>query len=252
VDPAGRDDNDCLASGNAACATIQHAADLACFGVDAGNSNVGVQIDNGTYQGGAQITTSCLAQNTVDFTGNASAPADVVVQRGTSGPIFFAKDKGFISLNGMVLQPTVSEVEPISCGQHANFDVSNVIIYSTPGGDPYFAVDNCTINILSGNSFYDNVGAGNGGSSAAALFYASNTARIAIDAPIAMRGMWRFSYGCVAESSGVIQFAANATISGGTVSGQKYLVELNGVILGGANNCPGSTAGQTISGGQVQ
>jgi hypothetical protein len=64
-------------------------------------------------------------------------------------------------------------------------------------------------------------------------------------------GTWNFTSGGCSAVAGVIDLGGG-TFTGGTVTGQRYLAQLNGVIYGGAANCPGSTGGLTVSGGQAQ
>lgn len=249
ANPNGNDANDCLATGTLnACKTIQHAADLACFAVDAGDSNQIVQLDDGSYSGGFQVITHCLGNNSIVVQGNPSSPQNVVIQA-SSGGIVLAKDKGFITLNGMTLSPLANAVTPVSCGQYANIDINGpVIITNSPGGSLFAATDLCTINI-NGNvvTIKDNASP----SSAVALYNASNNARIQLNGVMTFTGTWNFTYGCFVETGAIIDLSSGS-ITGGTQTGQQYLSQLNAVINGGAaSKCPGNTGGATQYGGQA-
>lgn len=235
VSPTGSDSNDCLGSGSGACATIQHAADLACFAVDAGNTNTGVLVADGTYTNAATVTTDCLAQNSLTFTGDTSTPGNVIVNITTTSGGFIGKDKGFITINGFTLRPTVSSVTVVSLGQHSNVDISNTIFNHTPSGTIISVGDNATANLLAGNHFTDN----NSGSTASAFLSVSGAGRIQINNPIAVDGTWTVSNTCVADTNGVIINAGSWT--GSTPTGTAALVHRGGVLTG---TCPGSGAEQ--------
>ncbi len=251
ANPAGSDNNDCLATGTAnACLTIQHAVDLSCFAADSGNTNQEVQLDDGTYTTGFQLVTHCLGNNTLVVTGNHGAPANVVIQSAVAGPLIYAKDKGFLAIDGMKLQPTAGGVQPLSCGQFANIDVNGpIIITQTPSGNIFTATDACTINLNVALTIQDT-----GLPSAAnTLYNVANNARIQLNGVMTFTGTWNFAVAsCFAQAGGVIDLN-NGSITGGTQTGTRWLSQLNGVIYGGAaTKCPGTAAtGSTPTGGQA-
>lgn len=258
VDPAGTDLNDCLAPGvSSACLTIQHAIDLGCGQVDAGNTDINISLANGTYINGAQLVQDCVSSNSIQITGNSGSPGSVIIQSGANPWVFAVKDKGFLQLNGMTLRPTAGTIQELTCGQYSNIDLSNVIFNNAPvSGNLVSANDYCTVNFNSNIAFTDNAG----GSSANAFLNAT-IARIQVNTTITVNGTWTVTYSCSAQGSGGnIQFAGGGgfTLAGGaSVTGQKWLAQLNGAVWGGAAQCPGTVAGvpavgSSPYGGQAQ
>lgn len=248
---SGSDNNDCLSTTSSACLTIQHAVDLACFAIDAGDTVPIVQIaDSGTDYKPFQLVTHCLGTNQIAVTGNPTTPGNVVIDdNSVAGVIVYAKDKGILTLNGMRLVATVAGTTAVSCGQAAVIDMNNVEIGNlSTSGLAVSAIDGCTINVITGVKFVDSTGGG--GSAAGTLFAAQRNATITINSNIGVTGTYNISsIGCYASANGTIMNAGTFGAIGG--AGAKYLAQLNGVIYGGAANCGGANPGSTATGGQA-
>lgn len=242
----GSDNNDCLTTTTAACATIQHAIDLACHAVDSAGSVPTINVADGTAYAPFQLVEDCIGSNQISVVGNTGTPANVqVTDGGVATNIVYVKDKAIMTINGMKLTPTVSGSSGVACGQNSTLDVNNVVFNDTPSGSIVNALDNCQINLLTGISIVDN----SAPSSASAFMNASQYGRIQLNTNPTFTGTWSFSFGCLTVG-GLINIGSHS-FSGGTVTGPRYLSELNGVIYNGAASCPGNSAGSVTLGGQA-
>ncbi len=247
VDAAlGNAANDGLAAGSGnALATIQSAIDFGLNYTDAVVGGVQVIVADGTYVENLTVTQDTVGGNQVSIVGNTTTPANVVLAA-SSGTILYVKDKGICTASGVTFTPTASGVTCLKAEQLAVADVSHFRMTSAPSGNHIVASNAATINITSN---YDLVGDG----SSTTHFSASNGGLIAQEQfNCTITGTWSFVYFANCTDRGGIH-RTTGTISGGTVTGQRYLSQLVASINtngGGANFYPGDVAGSTAFGGQ--
>ncbi len=244
----GDDNNDCLSTTTSACKTIQKAVNLACYLVDSGGQVPGIQVANGTYAG-FSLTTQCVGQNCIGIIGNTGTPSNVLLtDGGVSGNIVSVQDKGCVEMNGFAFQATGANSLATTTRQFAILDLTN-IVFHTVGAGGYIAAANevSSLNLISGIQFIDITAP----SRAAVMFSASDNSKLVIATNVTFTGTWIVAAaGCLSTAGGSINLS-NVTLTGGTITGPRYIASLNGVIYGGAANCPGDVGGSTSLGGQA-
>jgi hypothetical protein len=243
----GSDSNTGLSnSSSAALLTIQKAYDTITSSLDLGGQTVTIQIGDGTYTGGLSVSQPWTGGGAVTLAGNNASPGNVIISTTSKDAIgVSAALPGTLLVKDLELQTTTSG----NCINHAapgtlNFQnlqfgaCAGSHIAAGAGGAKVAATGNYTIN----------------GSAAQSHMICGGTGALILveGKTVTLSGTLTFATFAFASTlSGIL--ADGNTWSGGTITGQRYNAQLNGVLYtaaAGANYFPGSTAGATATGGQ--
>lgn len=242
VATTGSDANNGLSSGTA-WLTLQHAANVLSAAYDLNGFTATVHVADGTYTAGVQQRAPFTGSGSVNFSGNTTTPANVLIN---------ASSIAFYALNGAVYGIAGFKPSNSSSGGVVVTENTGIIILN---GNMNFgvcqnnfsqieAIDNGVINL---NANYT-VSAGGGSHMDASRCGVINSATITAT----FSGTPAFSNETVQCDSCGVANLGNITFSG-AATGTRYNVKSNGVIDtngGGANFIPGSVAGASASGGQ--
>ena len=238
----GLDTNDGFANtAGSAWATIQHAINVVAGSVDTGGHDVTIQVGDGTYVT-ANVLTSVVGGGHLVISGNATTPANVVVAP-AAGDCFFADASAghFVIQNLKMISATGNGVTVA----RATISISNVD-FGTCG----------VAHIFAGYAGLVSVHANYAVSGGALIHWAAeHNGVISADGyTVTFSNAPNFSIvTAFATNGGVMTISSMTFTNGGTVTGTRYLAQVNGVIAtagGGANYIPGNVAGSTASGGQ--
>ncbi len=246
VATTGNDANDGLVLGSPKL-LIQSAIDFIVNDCDVGTpgGTGNVVVADGTYDQRFQVVGDGLGSNQVQITGNTSIPTNCVISPTSGGDaIVYAKDKGIITVSGFYFWSTTASVA-CAAEQLGVLDILHCDFGPMTIGSHLRAANGAgQINI---NSSYG-VRAG-----AVAHMDAEFGGRITINnATVTTYGNMNFTYWGLSQWLGDIQIANSTYVAdSGSVTAQKYLCQLNGIISKGGSTFPGGTAGATATGGQV-
>ena len=234
----GNDANTGLANtAGGALLTIQKAVDVACA-LDAGTFDVTVQVGSGTYTG-AVVLKACVGSGVFKLTGNTTTPANVVIST-TSADAVSTGPGARWSIEGFKLQTTTS-----GYGVQVAYGVVTISGKMEFGAcaSHHLLVSNARLDI---NADYTINGAAQQHVRVLAAGYARSVGRT-----VTLSGTLAFTTFASAARGGVFE-ASSSSYSGGTITGKRYDVTLNGLIDtggGGANYFPGNSAGATATQG---
>jgi hypothetical protein len=233
---------DGLATGSGAFSTIQVAINFILENVDVAGHNVSIQVANETFAEAATVYDKPLGADQIFITGNPGTPSSCLWQ--TSSCAIAARDYGTCTLNGFKFVATTTGCQAINASQFGTIDFSNIIFGSFSSGQ-HIAVGalgsiNSTGNYTISDTFNTHVQViGFGNFSQAGITTITFTQNLSVN----------YFYQVVC---GFVNMGSSVTFnqSAGTLTGQKYIVSLNGVISASGNTLPGTVAGGTSTGGQ--
>jgi hypothetical protein len=223
--------------------TIQYAIDIVTS-IDNAGYGVTIQVGDGTYTENI-VLKQCIGSGGVTIAGNAGTPANVIVAGSTAC---------FSHLGNSTLY-TISSLKVTGTGATIGFDVrygglvyyTNIVFHSsflyhlqTLFGGNLVCAGNYSIT---GNASNAHITARSGGG----ITIQSRTLSIYNALTFTQFAECRYSGAMFLNSS------TFSLIGGATVTGNRYLADMNGVIQtagGGANYLPGNAAGVTATGGQ--
>jgi hypothetical protein len=255
VDPAGSDSNDCLASGTAnACLTLAGAMADAISNIDEAGVGGGLtfQLACGTYtaSGGDMVHYSgrqvgAQGGGAITILGCDGVAEDTLLSV-TSGSVF-SFNTGAIAFVKNLAVATTTSGDCIGASDLTKVYLFNISFHACAGN--HISAQNQSIIEVDANLIIAG-GAGvshiNVGSSSTFQFNATSvsfTANATFGTAFA-----------IAQQAGSMTYAATFTLNAHTVTGPRFLVQQNGIIVTGSggnlNFFPGSTAGSTATGGQ--
>lgn len=236
----GSDSNDGLTdSSGGAWLTIQKAVDVVYGTLDLQTHNVTIQVRDGTYTGAVSLTAAHVGSGTITIQGNSGTPANVHVNVTGNG----------IIATGFGVKVTVQDLKITSTGVSlgatygAHVKYGNVD-FGTASAFHVYAFGQAVIECASS---YAITGA------AARHFVSGSLGNVFCQSKtLTFTGSQNYSGSFALSNNGSMTVNA-LTFSGGTITGKRYEVILNGTIQtngGGANYFPGDSAGTTATGGQ--
>lgn len=238
----GDDGNDGLAdSAGGAFATIQKAVDTVAS-LDLGVYDATIQIGDGTWSQPVQLKTLTGA-GAVNLVGNTGTPSAVTLNSSTETGIIYGFFRGLYRLRGVRLQTASGAA--IRCeGFGGQIEVDGPVEFGGATTAHVFAGDGGSVHL---NAPY----AVDGGASA--HLRAIRSGIVIIRTGVTITGTPSFSLAFArAEVLGLVQRLSGASFTG-AASGLRYQALGNGVINTGGQGAsffPGSTEGETDTGGQ--
>ena len=227
----GSDNNDCLASGTAACATLQQAFNIACTFTDSQSTTI-ISF-TGTMHN--FLSGGCGVPRLIQINGSGTA---IIDDNNTPGVAFECDDLCQIQLGAggaLVVEALAANSANVAAQRGGLVDINNVTFTTTAGANAAMikAVDAANVNLNSGNTF-----AGGGGTTIGFFANASRGGHIVTGATNTVTGTWTVTDGCIAASGGVVD-ATNGAFSGGTVTGNRATAATAGGV-NAATSCPGN------------
>lgn len=217
--------------------TLQKAVDSASA-IDAGTYDVTVQVGSGAYTG-AVVLKSCVGSGVFKLTGDTTTPANVVISTTSADAVSTAPGARW-SIEGFKLQTTTSGYGvQVAYGA---LTISGKMEFGACANN-HVLVANARLDI---NADYTINGAAQQHLRVLAAGYARSVGRT-----VTLSGTLAFTTFASAARGGVLE-ASTSTYSGGTITGKRYDVTLNGLIDtggGGANYFPGNAAGTAATQG---
>lgn len=242
VATTGSDSNDCLAL-ITPCLTMQNAANLAQRNVDTAGFDVIVQLADGTYTSGLNVSRPLVGGGSVILTGNVGTPANVIVSP-TGANAITASSGSLVVLTGLELRTTTSGGCVQSSG-YAQVVISASVRFGACVGaqmqaDSFGAVVLTSNYTISGGSV--------------AHFSGINQGRISTSTAITVTLTGTPAFSVTFASASVLStlYVPGITFSG-AATGVRYSGNLNSVIYtngGGSSYFPGNSAGAVASGAQ--
>lgn len=225
-------------SSGGAFLTVQKALDITAA-LDLRTFNITVQVKDGTYTGAAMINGPWLGSGTVTIQGNASTPANVVLNISGNAAVT-AQNNGAIILKDMKLVNSGAYLLSTLTGGFITFSNMNF--------------GSCASQQLRAETGGRIMTSGSYTISGGANFHMVGTtlgSMVIRAVTITLTGTPAFLAFAYAElSSG---FQMDSLVFSGTATGQRYAVTANGCIFtvgGGATYLPGNAAGDATNGGQ--
>ena len=239
----GSDSNNGLGdSSGAAFLTRQYAYDVICATLDLAGHTVTVQIDDGTYTGGVDLTQSWTGGGSVIFRGNTSTPANVVIST-TSDHCYDVQCPlpGVLQILDQKMQTTTTgaciNVQAPAIVQYGNvnFGAAQYHVAASGAGANAFGISNYAI---SGGGTHHWLGA-------LCSQITDQSKTITITGTPAFTAFARVGYGA--------QLTASGNTFSGSATGARYQVLACGVCNAGgagASYLPGGGPGSTATGAQ--
>lgn len=236
---SGSDNNDCLASGSAACATFTQALLFVCS-IQPPTSTVTISF-TGTLHN--FVWGGCGTPRIITVTGTGTA---VVDDNGAASTVFECDDICVMIVNGgFTIKTTANGSTGLVAQRSSTMDVTGVTFTTTvsnSSGSFVFARDHSNIS-LNGSMVYT------GGGTIGSFLSASRAATIAVTQTQTVSGSYTVTASCSASSGSVIDMSA-ATFSGGTFTGNNIAAITAGGVITPAN-CPGTNT-SAVSPGWTQ
>lgn len=240
----GSDSNTGLANtSGGAFLTIQKAIDVAAA-LDMSIYNVTIQVDAGTYTQGLSLR-SFLGSGTITIRGDTTTPSNVVINPTSATCITADNVSGIWIIRGVKLTATTSGNGIVATG------VSNVLPYEIEFGS--FAAGNIHMYAVRGGIIYPQLAYTITGGGSSHMYGDTGGMVINNSKTITVSGTFSYSFFARVRLAGIIQAQALTFTGTYTVTGSRYLGQLNGVIDvagGGASYFPGDSAGSTATGAQ--
>jgi hypothetical protein len=233
-------------------ATVQHALS-ASYGWNQNGFNIAIVLADGIYAP-FQMVQPPNGAGIIEIVGNQTTPANVLIHA-TAGEAILVQANGYV-VSGLSVQSDSVGVSPHNGSGirviSASLEAQNINFAACASAHMFIA--GSSVLVFTGledglpNDFYSVSGDTplHMVSSQNALIYLSGTKLITI-------GNRNIGTWATCSSNAVIGSSYQSQTLGGTVTGQKFGVNLNGVINtgGGVNYFPGTIAGTVTSGGQV-
>ena len=240
VSTTGSDTNNGLTSGTPFL-TIQHAVNVALQNYDLNGFTLTIQLADGTYSTNTSLSYPPIGNGQIVIQGNAATPTNVVIST-ASTDCFTISGAARVFLKNMRLQTSTS-------GNGINANGGAQVTFS---GIDFF---NIATNHINAYNCANIAAVGNytiSGSALAHMQAQQNGVISVISFGITISNSPNFSQFAGAFSNGSI-IANSNSYSGGSATGSRYNVNLNGVIYtgaAGASYFPGNTSGTASTGGQ--
>lgn len=252
VNPAGNDNcNGTSASlgtsGNCAWATVQKSYNIIASTLDLAGNSVTVQMADGTYTGGLNLNQGWTGGGAVVYQGNASTISTAIISVSAGNCIqITAALPGVVTFQNMRLVNTgggagINVVAP-SLVSYGNID------FGPMTGGYHILASGSGVNV---SGFANTLLSGG-----AVAHWAATSAAVINDAghTLTLTGTPVFSNGfAYASRTGVVAVNGN-TFSGSAGTGNRYLIDTNGVVYTGTSGTttylPGTTITTPTTGGQ--
>lgn len=243
VATTGSDSNDCLAI-ITPCLTMQNAANIAQRNVDTAGFDVIVQLADGTYTSGLNVSRPLVGGGSVILTGNVGSPANVIVSPTGAEAITASGSGSVVRLTGLELR-TITSGGCIRSTAYAQVEISTAVRFGACVG-AHMQADSFGAVLLTSNYTIS------GGS--VAHFSGINQGRISTAGGITVTLTGTPAFSVTFASSSVLStlYVPGITFSG-AATGSRYSGNLNSVIFtngGGSSYFPGNSAGAVASGAQ--
>lgn len=240
----GSDSNNGLANtSGGAFATLQKAYDTIVALLDTAGYTVTVQVADGTYAAGVSMSASWTGGGPIVFQGNSATPTNVVIDATSSAFSATCLLPADVTIKDMRLKS--------SAGNAIENGGSGVIRFS---GIDFGACGNS--HVLSSANAAAVYSAGNYSISGSGITHMQaifggvirNDGRtITISAAVTFSSAFAFAW-----RAAVIECYGNTFVNSSNVTGVKYAVRTNSVLVIAGATLPGTTAGSTTTGGQVE
>jgi hypothetical protein len=245
VDPLkGDDENPCIAS-EQPCKTMQAAYDKMYNDYDFKGSEARMQLADGDYTSGLDISGHLVGAPHVQVIGNCGNPQAVNVKPG-EGTAFSVQRGGVLQVACVqVSGAQITGFESHNMGViQLNFQLGDAVVFADmPGGHGIVAHDGGSVNIsgqivISGN--------------AASHWAVFSLSRITVDEGTiySISDEYAIDYFLNAGLNSVVDLGANMTIGGPNPKGQKYNVTSGSRVTLNGNDLPGTDEG-TVDQAQV-
>lgn len=244
----GSDSNNGLSNtAGGAFLTIQRAANVIASTIDIGGQTVAINVGTGTFDG-VNFSAALTGGGGVQIAGNGSANTTI---RGTAST---AAIYASVPQTTAITVSSTTLTDPNAAG-FGCINLAAMVVFSS-GSDVIFGASTAGshISLSAPGAFYATTATYsiNGGAASSHLECIATGARIRLFHNCTLSGT--LTFGTFAHASSVSEIKCNGmSFSGGTITGTRYLSELNAVINtggGGASFFPGSVAGSTATGGQ--
>lgn len=224
--------------------TIQKAYDVIVSALDLAGFTVTIQVADGTYTSGLAVSQPWTGGGAVTLSGNSSTPANVIISTTSADAVgVTAPLPGNFNFKDCKVQTTTGG-NGITHAAPGPFNFQNVVfgacagnhIQATSGGAKITATGNYSVV---GGASYHWIAGGVG----ACIIASGRT--------IAFTGSVSVIMALASTLSSIL--CDGMTFLGGTITGSRYLVALNGIVYTGGQSTsylPGNAAGSTLSGGQ--
>lgn len=225
----GNNNNLCITSGAGACATIQHAVDLArgYDGYAAGSGGVYIAVADGTYTENINIYSSVIGNTTITLAGNDTTPGNVIIDGG-GGTAVTVQDHSGLTISGFRLQGNIG----LYSRQYAIIDFQHIEWNAT--GINFEAVDNSALSQVGPDAIIGN---------AIVHVFATNNSLINLNGTTTIGSARAFTVFAEATNSSTI--AGVPVYSGAGVAGttgSRFFQDYTS-LLPPAITFPGNTAG---------
>lgn len=240
----GSDSNTGLVdSAGGAFLTIQHAYNVIADTIDCAGFSPIIQVKNGTFTAGLDVTKPIVGAGTLFLVGNVSDPTQVLLTV-TNAHCILNRIAGLIvDIGGFTLRTTTAG-NCVWAYRGGMINVSGAVRMSTSAGDHFTSTEGGLIEILANYTI---------SGSAVNHWHAYDLGKIICqNKTITFTGGQAFS-GNFAGNAQAAHYVDGCTFAGTGPTGSRYLVHKNGVIDtngGGATYLPGNSTNGTATGGQ--
>lgn len=241
VAPSGDDTRGALTP-ETAVRTIQRAVDIALYDIDSAGQPPQIWLANGDYAP-FQVVADGVGANQVAVHGNPKSPRLVTITGRAAGPIVYAKDKGIVTIDGVILQGAVPGAWGLLAEQLAVIDFRDLVFGDMPGGYHISAVHAGYVNCIGDYSITGGAISHLNAQCAGHISPGGNYSVRIVGAP-AFEWFW------MADSLAIIDVGVAPVMYKGSISGRSYVVQHNAVIIRGETVIPGQR-GTTRTGGDV-
>ena len=244
----GSDSNSGLAnSSGGALLTLQKALDIILGTLDLGGYDVTVQVGAGTYAAGASATTAQVGKGAIQFIGDNSTPANVLISV-TGGHCFNADGFGSrIYVKGFELRTTSSGMG-LRATNGGMVTINGVMKYGACAQAQVCAEYKGVVNTAAGFAGYEITGS----AQFHQLAYRGGLivmGGVTITVPVGATIVYSvaFAYG---DALAEISITGNTYTVSGTCTGTRYYAGNNSIIETAGVTLPGNAGGSTATGGQ--
>lgn len=229
--------------------TIQKAIDVASA-LDNGGFDITINVADGTYTG-ANTLKSFVGSGTIIIQGNSGTPANVLISTTSAHGFSATSVIGIYKIKDLKITTTTSGDCINGNGPPTHIQIDN-LVFGAAASNHIDMVFMSYLEVMTGYTIVGGTGAG-----ASHIVCNGAQVRRATNYTVTLTGTFSWGGQCVLTQGGGAycnMLGTTWTVSGGsTVTGKRYSVTTNGVLLspaGGATDFPGNSAGTTATGGQ--
>ncbi len=239
VSTSGSDSNDGLTVGTPFL-TIQKAVDTFNSHVTLAQSNVTIQLADGTYTLTDPVYVGRMySTGTLTINGNNSTPSNVIVTSSTS-TLFRIFGGNWCVLSNFEVRCTLSGGACVHVYETGRVVVSGLVFGTSTNADHLYITDQG--NMLA-SAAYSIIGG------AARHYYVSNCGTVRASSAVTLTGTPAFSTGFLVARNKALVNLVSSTYTG-SATGQRYNVQGISVVPTGGLTLPGNVGGTATNGGQ--